>query len=305
VTAILFVLASFCTIAAQENVGRQSRDLEQAARAFLELLDKGEFERATGDFDATMRKVMPPDELKKAWQKVVDDAGPFKKPIGSQRDKSGRFDIVYVTCDMVKTKVGVRVVFDKEAKIAGLSFGPAKKPKPSGVEEIWEGKLTAGAMEIRLVFHLFKQKDGSYAGTMDSPDQGATDLDLDEVSIKDNAVRIELKKAGVVFEGKRSKEGREILGVLKQAGRSFPLTVKRVTKVSESKRPQLPLKPYPYDEIDVTYESKLHGNKLAGTLTMPRSVGPFPAVIFIQAREPMIAMKRFSAISRSWFWPIT
>jgi imidazolonepropionase-like amidohydrolase/pimeloyl-ACP methyl ester carboxylesterase len=266
----------------KESAGPQSRDLEQAARAFVELLGKGEFERATADFDATMRKVMLPDKLKKAWQKVLDDAGPFKKQTGSRRDKSGKYDVLYVTCEMGKSKVDVRVVFDKDSKIAGLSFGPARKPRPSGVEEIWEGKLKAGAIEIRLVFHFFKQKDGSYAGTMDSPDQGAKDLDLDEVSIKDDAVRIELKSAGLVFQGKRGKEGQEISGDFKQAGRSFPLTLKKVTKVSESRRPQTPHKPYPYDEIDVAYESKAPGIKLAGTLTVPRSTGPFPAVLLIQ-----------------------
>src|SRR5262249_52383691 len=159
----------------------------------------------------------------------------FKKLVGSRLEKSDKFDVVYVTCEFVKAKWDARVVFDRDGKIAGLSFAPAAKPKPEGVEEIWEGKLKAGAIEIRLVFHFFKQKDGSYEGTMDSPDQGAKDLTLDEVSIKDDAVRIELKKAGVVFEGKRSKEGQEISGDFKQAGRSFPLTVKKVTKVSEGK----------------------------------------------------------------------
>jgi pimeloyl-ACP methyl ester carboxylesterase len=282
IIAALVALAACCGIAAQDNANPQQRDLDQTARAFVELLDKGEFEKATGDFDAAMRIVMPPNELKKAWQKVLDDAGPFKKQISSRREKANNYDVVYVTCELTKSKVDARVVFDKDGKITGLFFGPAKKPKPVGVEEIWEGKLKARAAEIKLVFHLFEQKDGSYAGTMDSPDQGATDLDLDEVSIKGDAVRIELKRAGVVFEGKRNKENQEITGDFKQGGRSFPLTIKKVTRPSESKRPQMPVKPYPYDEIEVTYESKAPGIKLAGTLTVPRSTGPFPAVILIQ-----------------------
>jgi uncharacterized protein len=282
ITAVFFGLVFCCGVAAQEEAKAQSGDLEQAARAFVGHLDKGEFEKATDDFDATMRKVLPPDELKKAWQKALDDYGQFKKQISSRREKSANYEIVYVTCELAKSKIDARIVFDKDGKIAGLSFGPPKKPKPSGAEEIWQGELKAGAIEIRLVFHLFKQKDGGYAGTMDSPDQGAKGLDLDEVAIKDDIVRIELKRAGVVFEGKRDKGGQEITGDFKQAGRTFPLTLKKVSKLSESKRPQMPVKPFPYDEIEVAYESKAPGIKFAGTLTVPRSAGPFPAVLLIQ-----------------------
>jgi pimeloyl-ACP methyl ester carboxylesterase len=279
IIAVVFVLASFSGIVAQEKAEPQTRDLEKAARSFVEILDKGEFAKATADFDATMQKVVPPDELKSVWQKVLDNDGAFKKQLSTHREKSGNVDVVYVTCQLARSKLDVRVVFDKEGKIAGLRF---QKPKPSGAEEIWEGKLTAGAIELKLVFHFLKQKDGTYVGTMDSPDQGASNLPLDEVSIKDDTVRVELKSAGVVFEGKRNKQGQEITGEFKQAGRSFPLTIKKVTKVSEAKRPQTPQKPYRYDEIDAAYDSKAAGIKLAGTLTVPRSGGPFPAVILIQ-----------------------
>jgi uncharacterized protein len=46
-------------------------------------------------------------------------------------------------------------------------------------------------------------------------------------------------------------------------------------------RPQEPKKPYPYDEEEVGYENKRDGVKLAGTLTLPRGKGPFPAVLLI------------------------
>ena len=166
----------------------------------------------------------------------------------------------------MEAKWDARLVFDKDGKIAGLNFAPTAKPKPQGVEEIWEGKLPAGAIELRMVFHFFKQKDGGYAGTMDSPDQGANDLVADEVTIKDAAVRVRWIRLGVVFEGKLSKDGQEISGEFKQAGQSFPLTLKKVKKVTEAKRPQTPKKPFPYDEVEVTYENKkgdiLKGNEL-------------------------------------------
>lgn len=49
----------------------------------------------------------------------------------------------------------------------------------------------------------------------------------------------------------------------------------------EIRRPQEPEKPYPYNEEEVVYDNQNAGIKLAGTLTLPRSEGQFPAVILI------------------------
>src|SRR5262249_11243894 len=96
----------------------------------------------------------------------------------------------------------------------------------------------------------------------------------------------ELKIAQMVFEGKRSNDGQELAGDLKQLGQSFSLTLKKVAKATQSKRPQTPQKPYPYDEVEASYENKKGGIKLAGALTLPRSKGPFPAVLLITGSGP-------------------
>ena len=51
-------------------------------------------------------------------------------------------------------------------------------------------------------------------------------------------------------------------------------------------RPQEPRPPYPYGEEEVVYENKKDGVQLAGTLTLPRSRGPFPAVLLITGSGP-------------------
>ncbi|HLJ92134.1 MAG TPA: alpha/beta fold hydrolase [Gemmataceae bacterium] len=284
--ALFVVGMAVSTVAAQQKSEPKAGARELAAKAFLELLVKGEFAKATNQFDAAMLKALPPDELKKTWEKVQSDAGAFQRQVGSRFETSGQFDIVRVTCEFAHTKRDARVVFDKDGKITGLFFAPIKKPLPTGIEEIWEGTLKAGMVEIRLVFHLFKQKDGSYAGTLDSPDQGAKNLVLDEVRVNGDSVHLELKSAKMVFEGKRAKDGQEIAGELKQVGQAFPLTLKKVAKATESKRPQNPQQPYPYDEVEARYENKKAGIRLAGTLTVPRSGGPFPAVLLISGSGP-------------------
>jgi pimeloyl-ACP methyl ester carboxylesterase len=277
--AIALGLLAFSAGLAQDSAATNVSALAKAAASFVDLLDKGEFARATRDFDAAMLKALPAEELKKTWEKVIAQAGIYKKQMGSRHETANKYEIVYVTCEFAKMKLDARVVFDKEDKITGLFFAPHKKPLPKGTEEIWEGTLKVAALELRLVFHLFKQPDGSYAGTMDSPDQGAAGIVLDKVSIKDDKVRLELDSAKMVFDGKRN--GDEIGGELTQLGKSHPLTLKRVAKVKESRRPQTPRKPYPYEELEVSYENKKGGVKLAGSLTLPRSGGPFPAVLLI------------------------
>jgi pimeloyl-ACP methyl ester carboxylesterase len=254
---------------------------EQAARAFVEQLNRGEFDQATQSFDAAMLKVSPPEELKKTWQKVVAVAGTFKKFVGTRVEARDNHYFVTVTCDCTKARLEVGVVFDEDAKIAGLHTTPVAKPAPTGAEAIYEGTYEAPTRKLRLAFHLFRQPDGSYEGTMDSPGEAAQGLLLDEVSVQADKVRLVFSTSQMVYEGQRSKDGKEIAGTLTQAGRSFPMTLLRVARASEPNRPQHPKKPYPYDEVEVAYESKAQGVKLAGTLTLPRSQGPFPAVILI------------------------
>jgi hypothetical protein len=52
---------------------------------------------------------------------------------------------------------------------------------------------------------------------------------LDEVSVRNDVVRLELKSAKMTFEGKRAKDG-TIMGELKQAGQTFPLTLRKSAK---------------------------------------------------------------------------
>src|SRR5262249_15370874 len=240
-SALVVGVISLPGLAAQQTAETRAVSLEQTARSFVELLDKGEFAKATNHFDAAMRKALPPDELKKTWQTVLARPGAYKKQAASRRASSGKYEIVYVTCEFARAKEDARVVFDKDGRITGLFF---RKPAPKGVEELWEGTLKVAALEIRLLFHLFKQKDGSYAGTMDSPDQGADGIVLNEVQIKNDAFHLELKSAKIVFDGKRNKDGR-IIGDFKQGGQSFPLTLKRVAKVKKPGRPQIPKNLYP------------------------------------------------------------
>lgn len=58
-------------------------------------------------------------------------------------------------------------------------------------------------------------------------------------------------------------------------------------------------------EEEVSYENKTDAVKLTGTLTLPPSGGPFPAVVLITGSGPQDRNETISAIDPSWFCPIT
>jgi pimeloyl-ACP methyl ester carboxylesterase len=170
--------------------------------------------------------------------------------------------------------------------LAQESWGQEKAPAKKGVEGNWEGSLDVAGQKLRLAFHITKAKDGTFSATMDSIDQGAKGIAIKKTTVEDGKLKFDLPNLGAEYEGKIDEEKSEIAGDWKQSGMSFSLTLKRVTKTEKAKRPQEPQKPYPYDEQEVSYENKKAGVKLAGTLTLPRSGAPFPAVLLITGSGP-------------------
>ena len=116
---------------------------------------------------------------------------------------------------------------------------------------------------------------------MDSPDQGAKDIPVEEAKFEKNHLRLDAKSIGGVFEGDLKPDQPQLDGNWTQGGMTLPLVLEKTDKVPELNRPQEPKPPYPYLAKEVSYENKKAGITLAGTLTMPKTGGPFPAVMLI------------------------
>ena len=162
--------------------------------------------------------------------------------------------------------------------------GQHKTVKPSDIDGAWAGVIDTGTAKLRLVFHITNTEDG-LAATMDSPDQGVTGLPVTGVTRNASALKLELKQAGAVFEGKIDENLTTIDGTWSQGGGSEPLLLKRAKDADaaqlERRRPQTPVKPYPYRDEDVSYPNKTANITLAATVTIPPGKGPFPAVLLI------------------------
>jgi pimeloyl-ACP methyl ester carboxylesterase len=148
------------------------------------------------------------------------------------------------------------------------------------IEGIWMGVLKVSVAELRIVFKISKDKDGSLSAKMDSPDQGAENIPVSKVTFENGNLHLESEVIRGAYDGTLQSDD-SIEGTWKQSGLSFPLVLKRTEEAPKLHRPQEPTKPYPYVEEEVGYENTEAGIRLAGTLTFPKAGGPFPAVILI------------------------
>lgn len=151
------------------------------------------------------------------------------------------------------------------------------------MEGTWQGSLEAGAVKLRVGLHLTKNDKGEWISTFDSIDQGASGLPVKTTTVSGATLHFEMPAMHLSFDGKLSADGSQIAGTMTQ-GVGLPIVFKRVDKIATLNRPQNPKPPFPYDAIEVSYENKL--GKLAGTLTIPKGSGPFPAAILITGSGP-------------------
>ena len=76
---------------------------------------------------------------------------------------------------------------------------------------LWQGILKAGGQELRLVFH-FEYTDGTFTATMDSPDQGASGIKVDTVTIDGRTLHAELKAPSAYYEGELNSDATTVTG---------------------------------------------------------------------------------------------
>lgn len=133
------------------------------------------------------------------------------------------------------------------------------------LEGSWTGKLSVQGTQLTLVFHVEKDKNNGFIGTMDSPDQSVKGVPATVNSLTADSVDIAVSSIGARYLGKQ--QGDHIQGTFTQFGRSFPLMLNR--GVEELKRPQTPHAPYPYQTEEVTFQNAKASAVFSGTLTYP------------------------------------
>ena len=241
-----------------------------------------------------------PDNSLKATLDSIDQPGANGIPVSSISLKDSKLDL---GVEMVHGTYEGKVAPDGNTITGTWSQGAAlplefkratapiktehKPAKPSDIDGAWMGTLDTGAIKLRVVFHIVNTEDGLTA-TMDSLDQGMKAFAMTSVSRDGTTLKIDSKQLEGVFSGKIAADKSSIDGTWTQHGGAMPLVLKPVKDQAELelKRPQNPVKPYPYHDEDVSYENKAQNVTLAATLTIPRGKGPFPGVVLITGSGP-------------------
>ena len=165
----------------------------------------------------------------------------------------------------------------------------ARKPGDAifPVEGLWQGAVETHGMRLRFQLHISHDTEGSLIAALDSLDQGVSGLPANHVTLKDPIFHFEIPSVAGVYEGTLNAAKNTIAGKWSQTSAdNLPLDFKRSDHTLELRRPQTPVRPFPYLEEEVKFPGAGEGIALAGTLTLPKGEGPFPAVLLIAGSGP-------------------
>jgi len=146
----------------------------------------------------------------------------------------------------------------------------------ASLEGHWEGAVDAAGQTI-VTRVDFTTDGGALAGTVDFPQQLALGLPLAKIEHEAGKVHFEAlpQPRTAIFDGELEDNGK-ITGTFRQAGFEGTFHLERVQTQ--------PAEKVPYHEEEVTFKNA--DVTLAGTLTLPESASPYPAVVLISGSGP-------------------
>ncbi|HVN94691.1 MAG TPA: hypothetical protein VMT38_13405 [Terracidiphilus sp.] len=138
------------------------------------------------------------------------------------------------------------------------AFAPtirAQAPQqPAQIQGDWQGTLSAGTVQLRLVLHITAGKDGALAATLDSIDQAAYGIPVSAISLNGSAFNMIVDAVHGTYTGAVNKDVSEIDGTWSQ-GTPLPLDFHRSATPLP---PPAPPKPAAPTDIDGTWTGTLN-----------------------------------------------
>ncbi|MFT6065082.1 MAG: alpha/beta superfamily hydrolase [Polaribacter sp.] len=150
----------------------------------------------------------------------------------------------------------------------------------------WNGEAKRGEKLITFVFKIEKE-NSKYSSTMSVPTFRVSGIKPSTTTFIDGKLIIDGSNVGMNYKGIFNKESQQFEGTYKEGGLEMTLNLKKgAIKIEDLRRPQEPVKPYPYYEEDVVFKNIEAKVSLAGTLTLPNKNEKFPVVILISGSGP-------------------
>ncbi|HEY3949222.1 alpha/beta hydrolase family protein [Phenylobacterium sp.] len=159
--------------------------------------------------------------------------------------------------------------------LAGAAHAQGAAPDPAGD---WHGAVATPAGDLRLGLSLTRETSGQLTGAITSPDQTPDPIPVANVTAADGKLAFDVPEIRAHYDATWNAAAQAWEGTWNQ-GVQLKLSLAKGA-VTALRRPQLPAKPYPYREEDVSVQSA-PGVTLACSLTTPAGKGPFPGVVMI------------------------
>jgi hypothetical protein len=105
-----------------------AQDFEALAKNVAQELAARQYDKVEARFDATVASGMPLDKLQSFWDGVLSQQGAFKAVTSTALVERQGYHVVTLTCAFEKSPLNLRLVFDKDSKIAGFFLVPVEAP---------------------------------------------------------------------------------------------------------------------------------------------------------------------------------
>lgn len=154
----------------------------------------------------------------------------------------------------------------------------------SSILGTWEGNFKNETLDFNVFFNL-KKDSTELECFMSVPAQLLKDVKASKVQQNGDSIFFSYSAFNASYRGRYESNTDVITGTWTQNGVTT-LKLMRSDGPIEPERPQEPTAPFPYHEEDVVFQNEIDGFELAGTLTLPKSSGPFPAVVLVSGSGP-------------------
>jgi hypothetical protein len=125
---ILILAAAVLALLSALTLELSAQDFEALAKDVARELAARQYDKVEARFDARMASGMPLEKLQSFWDATLGQVGPFKSITGAASAELQGYHVVMLNCAFEKGPLNLRLVFDKESKIAGFFLLPLAAP---------------------------------------------------------------------------------------------------------------------------------------------------------------------------------
>lgn len=268
-------------------------NLEDSAREFIKLFMSEDYEKASENFNATMKKSANPESLKQIRASIITQFGTIKEEINLKKETKQGFTSITITSKFENGYLDLIVNFNSDNEIAGFLLNtPELKSNENDKKNASDSDIKFENLSREFIKQFvsedFEKAHEKFDDTMKKtiPIEGLKNVKSDLESLlgkiqeeieskketKDNKLIITLThktENGYLNFTFVYNENNQIMGL-----RCAPAQINSNDEPTNSS----------ILEKEITIGSDQW--KLPGTLTLPNTEGPFPAVILVHGSGP-------------------